>query len=234
MPMRGLNTWFYEVAREAENWDAKEVLRWAFDTYGFKIAIATGCGAEGVVILDLATKIESNPQVFILDTGFLFTETRSLMEDLERRYAITIERVEPEYTPHEQAQIYGQALWRECPDRCCQIRKVDPLRKKLANFKAWVTGIRREQTVARSRVGKVDWDIKFGLTKVNPLADWSEEMVWNYIREHRLPYNPMYDRGYPSIGCTHCTLPVRAGEERRAGRWSGFDKTECGLHQSEK
>jgi phosphoadenosine phosphosulfate reductase len=214
----------------AEDWTAQEVLRWAFDTYASSIAIATACGAEGMVVLDIATKIEPKPNVFTLDTGFFFTETRSLIEDLEKRYAITIERVQPEYTPNEQAEVYGPSLWSKNPDICCRMRKIEPLKKKLANFRAWVTGIRREQSLARSEASKVEWDSKFGLTKINPLIDWSEEMVWDYIRKHKLIYNPLHDRGYPSIGCTHCTRPVQPGEDRRAGRWSGLGKTECGLH----
>ena len=220
-----------QVMQAAEGWSAQEVLGWAFDTYQLNVAIATACGAEGIVVLDMATKIEPKPHVFTLDTGFLFSETRALIEELEKRYAITIELVEPEYTPHEQAEVYGPSLWSKNPDACCRIRKVEPLKKKLANSKAWVTGIRREQTPGRSEARKVEWDCKFGLTKINPLIDWSEEMVWDYIRKHNLIYNPLHDRGYPSIGCTHCTRPVQPGEGRRAGRWSGLGKTECGLHE---
>jgi phosphoadenosine phosphosulfate reductase len=132
--------------------------------------------------------------------------------------------------PEDQVEAYGPELWAIDPDQCCSIRKVEPLKKKLATLTAWITAIRRDQTSARASAGKVEWDRKFQLVKINPIADWSHKDVWNYLFAHDVPYNPLHDRNYTSIGCTHCTRAVRAGEDPRAGRWSGFQKTECGLH----
>ncbi|HEV2423530.1 MAG TPA: phosphoadenylyl-sulfate reductase [Terriglobia bacterium] len=215
---------------EAERWSPEQVLRWGFERFGRDIAIASGFGAEGIVLIDIAARIKSDFRVFTLDTGFFFPETYALIEKVERRYGIRVERCRPALSPAEQARRYGEALWTRQPDKCCAIRKVDPLKAKLVELSAWVAAIRREQTAARANAAKVEWDAKFDLVKLNPLADWTHNQVWEYIRKHRVPHNPLHDRGYPSIGCTHCTRPVRIGEDLRAGRWSGFGKTECGLH----
>jgi phosphoadenosine phosphosulfate reductase len=130
----------------------------------------------------------------------------------------------------DQERVYGPELWKRSPDQCCNLRKVEPLRRKLSELSAWVTSIRRDQTADRAVAGKIEWDERFGLVKINPIVDWSSKQVWQYIREHEIPYNPLHDRGYPSIGCTHCTRAVRLEEDARAGRWPGFSKTECGLH----
>lgn len=215
---------------EAESWTAEEVLRWGFGRFSPDIAIASAFGAEGMVLIDLASRHRSNFRVFTLDTGFFFPETYELMEKVERHYAVRIERCQPKLTPAEQEHVHGPALWTRDPDRCCALRKVEPLRSKLQQLTAWVSAIRREQTVARAASFKIEWDAKFELVKLNPLADWTSDRVWAYIRSHGVPYNPLHDRNYPSIGCTHCTRAVRAGEDPRAGRWAGFEKTECGLH----
>jgi phosphoadenosine phosphosulfate reductase len=133
-------------------------------------------------------------------------------------------------SPEEQARTQGEALWTSDPDRCCNLRKVEPLRRKLAELSAWITSIRRDQTSVRSGARRVEWDAKFGLVKINPIVDWTAKQVWRYIHDHDVPYNQLHDQDYPSIGCTHCTRAVKPGEDPRAGRWSGFAKTECGLH----
>ncbi|MGE5206271.1 MAG: phosphoadenylyl-sulfate reductase, partial [Chlamydiota bacterium] len=143
---------------------------------------------------------------------------------------IVIEKIHPALSPAEQERAHGAALWARDPDRCCGLRKVEPLRRKLAELEGWVTSIRRDQTAARAGARKLEWDAKFGLVKINPIADWSAAEVWDYIRRNDVPYNELHDRGYPSIGCTHCTRAITPGEEARAGRWPGFSKTECGLH----
>ena len=222
---------FENVQIQAERWSADEVLLWAFSQFQPDLAIASGMGAEGIVLIDIASGIRSDLSVFTLDTDFLFPETYALMEELEARYGIKIERLHPALTPQAQAETYGEELWRWNPDQCCNLRKLEPLRRKLAGLRAWATAIRRDQTAARATAGKVEWDPKFGLFKINPLADWTAEQIWNYIRENGLPYNPLHDRNYSSIGCTHCTRPVRQGEPPRAGRWAGTGKTECGLHE---
>jgi len=215
---------------EAESWSAEDVLRWGFGRFAPDIAIASAFGAEGMVLVDLASRLRNNFRVFTLDTGFFFPETYELIETVERRYGIKVERCRPELTPEQQESVHGAALWTRDPDRCCALRKVEPLANKLRQLTAWVSAIRRQQTAARASSFKIEWDAKFELVKLNPLADWTSDDVWTYIHSHCVPYNPLHDRNYPSIGCTHCTRAVRPGEHPRAGRWSGFEKTECGLH----
>ncbi len=217
----------------ADSWNAKQTLRWGFTRFRHDGAIVTAFGPEGMVLIDLAFRICPGFRIVTVDTGFLFPETQTLMETVERRYRVRIERLEPELSPERQAQVFGEALWSRQPDRCCQMRKVAPLRKKLLELRAWFSGIRRGQTAVRAAAQKVEWDAKFGLWKLNPLADWDWEQVWEYIRSRKVPYNALHDLNYPSIGCTHCTRAVLPGEDLRAGRWSGFGKTECGLHTKE-
>lgn len=208
---------------DAEHWTAEEVLAWAAAHHAPDVAIASSFGAEDVVLIDLATRVAPSIRVFTLDTRVLFPETYALIERIEERYALAVERTFP--SPAAQ-----DGLWATDPDRCCHLRKVEPLQQKLATLGAWVTGIRRDQSPARANSRKLEWDAKFGLVKVNPLADWTSKRVWRYIHDHDVPYNPLHDRNYPSIGCTHCTRAVAPGEDPRAGRWSGTAKTECGLH----
>ena len=219
-----------QVQSQAEQWSPHEVLAWAFRTYRDGVEIASGFGVEGMVLIDIASRIRANLRVFTTDTGFLFRETYDLMERAQRRYGFRLERLQPRLDPEAQAEIYGPALWRRNPDQCCALRKVEPLREKLGTLGAWITAIRRDQTAARASARKVEWDAKFGLVKINPLADWSSDRVWEYVRRHDVPYNPLHDQSYPSIGCTHCTRAVMPGEDPRAGRWAGLEKTECGLH----
>jgi phosphoadenosine phosphosulfate reductase len=214
----------------AEHWSPERVLAWAFDTFGERVAISSAFGAEGMVLIDIASRVRQNFRLFTLDTEFLFPETYNLMDQVEQRYGITIEKVYPLNSPEEQERVYGPGLWQRNPDLCCNLRKVEPLQRKLGELQAWITSIRRDQTAARAGAGKVEWDRKFGLVKINPLADWSSKQVWQYIREHDVPYNALHESNYPSIGCTHCTRAVRPGEDPRAGRWAGLSKTECGLH----
>ena len=214
----------------AEAWTPARVLGWAFDTFGDTVAISSAFGAEGMVLIDLASRLRKSFRLFTLDTEFLFPETYNLMDQVEQRYGITIERVFAWNSPEEQERIHGPVLWLRNPDQCCNLRKVEPLRRKLGELRAWITSIRRDQTADRAAAGKIEWDEKFGLVKINPLADWNSKQVWQYIREHDVPYNALHERDYPSIGCTHCTRAVRPGEDPRAGRWAGLSKTECGLH----
>jgi phosphoadenosine phosphosulfate reductase len=219
-----------EVQIAAEAWKPERVLGWAFDTFGEAVAISSAFGAEGMVLIDIASRVRQDFRLFTLDTEFLFPETYNLMDQVEQRYGITIEKVYPLISPEEQERIHGAALWQRNPDQCCNLRKVEPLQRKLGELRAWITSIRRDQTAARAAASKVEWDNKFGLVKINPIVDWSAKQVWQYIREHDVPYNALHERNYPSIGCTHCTRAVRPGEDPRAGRWAGSSKTECGLH----
>ena len=213
-----------------ENWNPEAILTWAFATYGDNVALATGMGVEGMALLDIAHRINPGVKVFTGDTELLFPETYDLIDRVEARYGINIERLYSELTPQDQERAYGKALWTRDPDQCCNLRKVEPLRRKLSTLDAWVTAIRRDQTPTRASIRKVDWDPKFELVKISPLADWTREAVWRYVLDHGVPYNPLHDRNYPSIGCTHCTRAVLPGEDQRAGRWSGSGKIECGLH----
>lgn len=218
---------------EAEAWPPGKLLGWGFERFHPRLAVASSFGAEDVVLIDIAARLQSGLRVFTLDTDFLFPETHDLIERVENKYDIQVERTRPALTPEEQAARHGQALWSREPNFCCQIRKVDPLKAKLAELDAWVTGIRRDQTPARATARKLDWDAGFGLVKLNPLADWTSAQIWDYIRANGVPYNALHDRNYPSIGCTYCTRPVQPGEDPRAGRWAEFQKTECGLHAKE-
>ena len=217
----------------AEGWSPEQVLRWSFENFGSGVQVASGFGVEGLALIDMASRVTNDLRVFTIDTGFLFPETYQLIETVEKRYGISVERVRSGLNPEQQSEIYGPELWAMDPDQCCAIRKVEPLKKKLATLNAWVTAIRRDQTSARASAGKVEWDRKFQLVKINPIADWSNKDVWNYVFANDVPYNPLHDRNYTSIGCTHCTRAIRPGEDPRAGRWSGFQKTECGLHVAE-
>jgi phosphoadenosine phosphosulfate reductase len=152
------------------------------------------------------------------------------MDRIEEKYGIAIERVYSTLSPEEQQRVHGEALWTRDPDLCCNLRKVEPLRRKLGELSAWITSIRHDQTSVRSAAKRIEWDAKFGLVKINPIVDWTAKQVWRYIHDHDVPYNALHDQDYPSIGCTHCTRAVRPGEDPRAGRWPGFNKTECGLH----
>ena len=221
------------VQAAADKWSAEVALRWAFDRLGKDVALVSAFGPEGMVLVDIAARIHRGFRLITLDTGFLFPETHRLMAEVEERYGIVIEKIHPALSPPEQERVHGAALWARDPDRCCGMRKVEPLRQKLAELRGWITSIRRDQTAARAGARKLEWDAKFGLVKVNPLADWSAEEVWNYIRKNDVPYNELHERGYPSIGCTYCTRAVSPGEDARAGRWPGLEKTECGLHLPE-
>jgi phosphoadenosine phosphosulfate reductase len=214
-----------------DSWTAEEILDWALGRFQGRVAIASAFGPEGIALIDIAHRLRPDIQVFTLDTGLFFPETYALIDKIEHRYEIKVERVKPELTVEEQAAQHGASLWEHNPNRCCAMRKVEPLRRKLATLDAWVSAIRRDQTPDRAHAKKVEWDAKFGLVKINPLCDWTSPMVWDYLRRNQLPHNPLHDRGYPSIGCAPCTQPVRDGEDPRSGRWAGLSKTECGLHQ---
>ena len=218
-----------QVQNLAETWSPQHVLGWAFQTFSRSVAISSAFGAEGMVLIDMASRANKDFRLFTIDTEFLFPETYNLMDRIEEKYGITIERVYSALSPEEQERVHGEALWSHNPDLCCNLRKVEPLRRKLGELGAWITSIRRDQTSVRSGAKRVEWDAKFGLVKINPIVDWTSKQVWRYIHDHHVPYNALHDQNYPSIGCTHCTRAVRPGEDPRAGRWPGFNKTESGL-----
>jgi phosphoadenylyl-sulfate reductase (thioredoxin) len=218
------------VALELEGRPADKILAWAAERYAPRLTFATGFGLEGCALIDLIARASLPIDLFTLDTGLLFPETYDLWRRLEDRYDVTIRAVRPEHTVDQQAAAEGPELWGSDPDRCCELRKMQPLRGTLAAFDAWLSAIRRDQTPDRADAPVVGWDGRFGLVKVSPLVRWTFDEVRAYVRAHDVPYNLLHDQGYPSIGCWPCTSPVAAGEDPRAGRWRGREKKECGLH----
>jgi thioredoxin-dependent adenylylsulfate APS reductase len=217
------------AARALEGASALDILTWA-SKHIPKLTFATGLGAEDCVVIDLIGKHALPIAVFTLDTGVLFAETRELWRALEGKYGIAIRGVVPAQTIDEQAAAHGAALWEREPDRCCELRKIEPLTRELKRYDAWITAIRREQTPERANARVVETDRRFGLIKINPLAAWTHDDVWAHIYANDVPYNVLHERGYPSIGCQPCTSPVVPGEDLRSGRWRGSHKKECGLH----
>lgn len=213
-----------------ENATAEEILAWAVEEYHPKLTVATAFGPEGCLILSMLAKIEPKVYVFNLDTGYQFQETLDLRDRIVQRYGIEVELQRPELSVEEFEAAHGGPLYETDPDRCCLHRKVAVLRRVLKDFHAWTSGIRRDQSPFRAHAPVVCWDKKFGLVKISPLVNWTKKDVWNRIAQEGIPYNPLHDRGYPSVGCRPCTRTVVFGEDERAGRWSGTAKTECGLH----
>lgn len=210
-------------------------LAWAWKRFGPRAAIGTSFQGAGLVMLHLARQQNLSFPVFTLDTGLLFPETLALRKRLEDFFGCPIEMLQPDLTVDEQADVHGPELWGHNPDLCCTVRKVLPLRDKLADLDCWITGLRRQQSDTRAGVSMVEvylFDEESGreIVKLNPMADWTREAVWAYLHEHRIPYNPLHDQGYRSIGCWPCTRKSGQGENERAGRWTGFNKVECGIH----
>lgn len=223
-----------EINRSMEGQSPRKIIETAIAEYGETIILACSFGAEDVVLADMMFRSNPNSTLFYLDTDFLFPETHAVRDRMIQHYQLRDEQiiqVKSTLSPSEQATTFGEALWLRDPDQCCSLRKVKPLTRILARYAAWMTGIRRDQSPTRANAGIVDWDTKFGLVKFNPLAAWSWEQVWEYIRTNAVPYNALHDQHYPSIGCTHCTAPVMPGEDPRSGRWKSSGKTECGLHR---
>jgi phosphoadenosine phosphosulfate reductase len=207
----------------------QEIVRWAVETFGDGLSVgASFGGASGMAILHMVAQLKSNVHVFVLDTDYLFEETHETM-----RRAVPVIGLEnvnvfkSKLSHEEQARQYGSALWMRDPDLCCELRKIEPNRRALEGKTAWVSGLRRDQSEGRADTPIVSWAPKFGVVKLNPLANWTEAQTWDYIMKNKIPYNPLLDQGYASIGCYNCTVP---GVQGRAGRWEGFDKEECGLH----
>lgn len=213
-----------------------EVLRWAVKHFHPHLLMATAFGAEGCALIHMLADIEPATQFINLETGYQFPETLQLREDIRAKYGIEVEFIRPELPVPEYEADHGGPMYDRQPDQCCYDRKVLPLRQALRRLapRAWISAIRKDQTADRAAAGVVQWDEKFGLVKVNPLLNWAKGQLWKFILDHGVPYNPLHDRGYPSIGCWPCTRAVQAGEDDRAGRWSGQRKKECGLHVAEE
>lgn len=208
----------------------QDILRWAADTYGHELTVVTSFQPTGIVTLHMLQAIAPDTAIVTLDTGLLFPETYALMDELENRFDFNLIRVNPTLTVEEQAERYGDNLWSRNPDQCCHLRKTLPLRQTLRGYNAWITGLRRDQSPSRANTPVVSWDERYGLVKLCPFATWTEDMIWTYMHAHDLPYNELHDRGYPSLGCLHCTHAVRPGDDPRSGRWAEHNKTECGIH----
>ena len=218
-----------EVATQLEGRTPEETIAWALETFGPGLSFACSFQKTTSVVVDIVARLGAQARFFYLDTDLLFDESYATRDALEERYGMKFERLAG-ISLTEQAELYGDALWARQPDACCGIRKVEPMQKALASTECWVSGIRRADSRTRAGAAKFGWDQRFGLWKLNSLADLSENEVWSYLAEHDVPYNALHDAGYPSIGCTHCTRPPGAGEAPRAGRWADAEKTECGLH----
>jgi phosphoadenosine phosphosulfate reductase len=211
---------------------AAQTVHWALRTYGTRIVLAASFGGlGGLVLIDIALRIEPKLPVYYLDTGLLFPETYAFIRRVEQRYGIAVTAVQPELSLSEQAQAHGEALWSRDPDACCAIRKVAPQRAFLAPYDAWLTGLHRASIATRQVVQRVAWDASANVVKVSPLASWTDDDLASYAQRNDIPHNPLIDAGYASIGCVPCTRRVQPGEDARDGRWAGFTKTECGLHQ---
>jgi phosphoadenosine phosphosulfate reductase len=216
------------VAADLEGASAEETIAWATERFG-DLSFACSFQKTTSVIVDVAQRAAPEARFFYLDTDLLFPETYATRDALAARYGIEFERAGG-ISLEEQSRLYGDKLWARQPDACCGIRKVEPMREALTGVDCWVSGIRRADSVSRAGAKKFGWDVRFGLWKLNPLADWTDEDVWNYINEHEVPYNPLHDAGYTSIGCTHCTRPPSSNGSPRSGRWANAEKTECGLN----
>ena len=225
------------LAAEYETKGAEDVLRWVLGTFGSRAAISTSFQAEGMVVIDMACRIQPDVRVFTIDTGRLPQETYNLIDEVRKHYGIAVEV----YSPNQDelagfVRQHGINPFYESVSKrllCCEIRKVNPLKRVLSNLDAWITGIRRTQSDIRSAAAKIGLDVLHdNMIKVNPVADWTHDRVWEYIRSRGVPHNQLYDQGYTSIGCGPCTRPIQPGEDQRAGRWwweDGVPK-ECGIH----
>ncbi len=208
----------------------QEILRWAVQTFFPRLTMATAFGPEGNCIIHMLAEIEPRVRIFNLDTGYQFKETLEQRERIKERYGIEVELVRPEQTVAEYEAEHGGPLHVHRPDQCCYDRKIVPLRRAIAGHEAWISAIRKDQTSDRAQATVVQWDARFGLVKVNPLLYWTKKDVWTFIYKQSVPYNPLHDQGYPSVGCWPCTQSVAHGEDERSGRWAGKLKKECGLH----
>lgn len=224
------------ISNEVKRFSAVQILDYATMRFKDKIALATSFGAEDQILTEMLWKQGKNVRIFTLDTGRLPQETYDVMEKTKEKYGIDIDVYFPD---HQQVESmvgqYGPNLFYrsiENRKRCCQIRKVEPLRRALTGLDAWICGLRKEQSITRQTIETIEWDESFGLFKICPLAEWTSQQVWDYIRDNDIPYHPLHDKSYPSIGCAPCTRAIQPGQDIRAGRWwwEQPEQKECGLH----
>ncbi|MEX0613467.1 MAG: phosphoadenylyl-sulfate reductase [Pirellulales bacterium] len=221
----------HEASQRLEMATPEEIIAWGVERFAPYLTMATAFGPEGCVILSILAKIAPDTYVFNLETGYQFQETLDLRDRIAERYGVEVDLLQPELTVPEYEALHGGPLYRTNSKQCCFDRKIKTLQRVSEVMHAWMSGIRRDQSADRAQAAIVGWDKKFGLVKISPLANWTKADVWKRITDESIPYNPLHDKGYPSIGCWPCTRSVEAGEtDERAGRWSGMRKTECGLH----
>jgi phosphoadenosine phosphosulfate reductase len=221
----------HDASTRLEAATPEEIITWSVERYAPYLTMATAFGPEGCVILSMLAKIAPDTYVFNLETGYQFQETLDLRDKIAERYGIEVDLLQPDLSVEEYEAIHGGPLYRTNPNQCCHDRKIKTLERASKVMHAWMSGIRRDQSTDRAQAAIVGWDKRFGLVKVSPLANWTKTDVWKRITDEEIPYNPLHDQGYPSIGCWPCTRAVAAGEtDERSGRWSGMRKTECGLH----
>lgn len=225
--------WLKEQSQSLESASPRDIIAWAVQNYFPKLTMATAFGPEGLVIIHYLAQIEPKTPVFNLDTGYQFKETLELRNQIATRYGIEVELKQPATTVEQYEAQHGGPLYKTQSDKCCFDRKITVLRQAAVGFRAWMSGIRRDQSPDRANAPIVGWDKKFGLVKISPLANWTKKEIWKLISDENIPYNPLHDQGYTSIGCWPCTRAVMFGEDERAGRWSGSAKTECGLHTAD-
>ncbi|MEA1950611.1 MAG: phosphoadenylyl-sulfate reductase [Planctomycetota bacterium] len=222
-----------EIARRGRTLEAaepEEIIAWAVGQFADKLTMATAFGPEGCLILSMIAKINPRMYVFNPDTGYQFKKTMETRDRIAEKYGIVVDYQQPDLTVEEFEKLHGGPLYQVDSGTCCGERKLKVLHRVAANYSAWMSGIRRDQSPHRANTPIVGWDKKFKLVKISPLANWTKEKVWKRIVDEQVPYNPLHDQGYPSVGCWPCTRAVLDGEDERAGRWSGSRKTECGLH----
>lgn len=230
LPVEELKAIAERGARELDGADAHELLAWTEREFGTDYIVASNM--QDAVLVHLAAQVHPGIDVLFLETGYHFAETIGTRDAVEAVYGVKIVNARAELTVPQQDALEGKDLFAREPNRCCAMRKVAPLKKELANYSAWVTGIRRVESPTRANAPLISFDDAFGLVKINPIAAWSDEDMQNYIDEHSILVNPLVDEGYPSIGCAPCTVKPAPGADPRSGRWAGKAKTECGLHAS--
>ena len=221
-----------EDSQKLESATPQEILQYAVERFAPKFTMATAFGPEGMTIIHMLSELAPETPIFNLETGYQFKETLELRERVKQKYGIEVEFKYPELSVAEYEAANGGPLYQSNPNQCCFDRKLKVLHKAAKGQHAWASAIRRDQSPDRAKAPIVGWDRKFQLVKVSPLANWSKKDVWGLINKEGIPYNPLHDQGYPSVGCFPCTRATQLGEDERAGRWSGFQKTECGLHSS--
>lgn len=230
-----------EAAKQLENATPQEVLKWGIEKFGSKLSLASSFGLEDVVLIDMFTKLDPKARIFTLDTGRLHQETYDVMDKIREKYDISLEAYFPRNDAVENMEReHGLNLFYKSPElriSCCNVRKVEPLKRALSTVDAWITGLRREQNPTRAAIARVEIDAgNGGIAKLNPLAEWTQDQVWDYIKENEVPFNTLFKTGFTSIGCAPCTRPTKPGEDPRAGRWwwETSAAKECGLHCNAK